>query len=46
MLHEKMDHLMQVQLERLLEIQEIQIDLIWDMMAEVAKIRNNIAYRY
>jgi uncharacterized membrane protein len=40
MLHEKMDHLMQVQQERLLEIQEIQIDMIRDMMTEVTKLRS------
>lgn len=40
MLHEKMDHLMQIQHEHLLEIQEIQIDMMKELMAEIQKIRS------
>jgi len=40
MLHEKMDHLMQIQQEHLLEIQEIQIDMMKELMSEVQKIKS------
>lgn len=40
-LHEKIDHLMQYQHERLLEVQEIQVDMMKELMAEIQKIRKN-----
>ncbi len=39
-LHEKMDHLMQIQQEHLLEIQEIQIDMMKELMSEIQKGKN------
>ena len=42
MLHEKLDHLMQIQQERSFEIQEIQTDMLKDIMNEVSSLKKRI----
>jgi uncharacterized membrane protein len=40
-MHEKIDHLMQVQQEYMFEVQEIQVDMIKDVMNEISTLRQS-----